>query len=412
MTTRTIRARLAINFGVAFTVAGFLLLALNYTLIERQFDTRNPFNMSERLEELRSTFDPAVLRELPDPFDPAARSLIADQIATVDGRTFAEVLADVESSVRAETLNTLLVQGAIAVVAMGAVAVAVGWWLSSRALRPVAEITATARMLSDDDLSARVALNGPPDEVKELADTFDAMLDRLERGYTQHRNFAAVASHELRTPLAVMRIEADNALDDPETTEDHRNMARRVLAAVSKSERMIEQLMALTRAGTGLTNVTEIDLADLTGEATGELSGSAAAAGIRLDLSLDDATVDGDRTLLSVLVTNLIDNAIVHNVGGGWGKIQVDVDGGNARLRVTNSGRSYSSDDVARMLQPFERIANQGTRGSGLGLATAGAIVDAHRGQMHAEPLDGGGLSVTVLLPSPSGRPAPRRPTT
>ena len=225
MRTRTIRARLAISFGISFLAAGALLLVLNYTLVERQLDGRSFAEVSERLDLLGIEIDPELLGDLPEAaFDPEVRAEVADQLITTDGRTLNEVLAEVELSVRDDTLDTLLVQGAIAIAAVGAIAVFVGWWLSSRALRPVAEITRTAQSLSDDDLSSRVDLEGPPDEVKELADTFDAMLDRLERGYTQHRNFAGVASHELRTPLAVMRVEADNALDDPASTPEHREM--------------------------------------------------------------------------------------------------------------------------------------------------------------------------------------------
>ena len=326
------------------------------------------------------------------------RAEIADRLVTADGRPFSDVLADIEASVRDETLNTLLVQGIVAIIAVGAVSVFVGWWLSNRALRPVAEITRTARMLSDDDLSARVDLDGPPDEITELADTFDEMLDRLERGYTQHRNFAGVASHELRTPLAVMRVEADNALDDPATVPEHREMAHRVLAAVAKSERMIKQLMALTRSGAGLKATVPVDLADVVGAVAGELSASASNAGVRLDLSLADAVVDADQTLLEVLVTNLIDNAIVHNVEGGSANISVDNDGANARLVVSNSGRTYSDEELARMTKPFERMSDERTRGSGLGLATVRSIVDAHRGEMTAAAREGGGLAITVQL--------------
>ena len=397
MRTRPIGARLAISFGLAFLAAGTLLLVLNYTLIERQLSIRTFDDVSERLELLDITIDPALLEEFPDGFDPAARVEIAEQLVITDGRSFSEMLADIEASVRNETLNTLLVQGIIAIIAVGTVAVVVGWWLSHRALRPVAEITRTARMLSDDDLSARVDIDGPPDEITELADTFDAMLDRLDRGYTQHRNFAGVASHELRTPLAVMRVEADNALADPTAAPEHREMAHRILAAVAKSERMINQLMALTRSGAGIKATAPVDLADVVGAVAGELSGSASNAGVRLDLSLADAVVEADQTLLEVLVTNLIDNAIVHNVEGA-ADISVESDGANARLLVTNSGRTYTDEDVARMTKPFERMSDERTRGSGLGLATARSIVDAHGGEMTAASREGGGLSITVVL--------------
>jgi signal transduction histidine kinase len=332
MKTRTIGSRLAISFGVAFLAAGTLLLVPNYTLIERQLSSRTFDDVSARLELLEIEIDPALLEQIPDGFDPTARAELAEQLVTTDGRTFSEVLGDLEASVRHETLDTLLAQGIIAIIAVGAVAVFVGWWLSHRALRPVAEITRTAQMLSDDDLSARVDLKGPPDEITELADTFDAMLDRLEHGYTQHHNFAGVASHELRTPLAVMRVEADNALDDPATVPERREMAHQVLTAVAQSERMIKQLMALTRSGAGLNATVPVDLADVVGAVAGELSGSASSAGVRLDLGLADAVVDADQTLLEVPVTNLIDNAIVHNVEGGSADISVESGGANARL--------------------------------------------------------------------------------
>jgi len=404
MTTQTIGSRLAVSFAIAFIAAGLLLLGLNYLLIQRQLETTTSTSPSDRLAELGITLNPELAAELPESFDPSTTPPLGDQPITAGGRTFAEVLQDVEGSVRSDTLNTLLLQGAIAIVAVAAIAALVGWWLSQRALRPVADITRTAKSLSEDDLTARVGLNGPADEVKELADTFDAMLDRLERGYTQHRNFAAVASHELRTPLTVMRVEADNALDDPETSEQHRAMAQRIVASIDKSDRMIEMLMALTGSGAGLTNISCVDLAEITGEAVAELSQSATDNAVRLDLDLHDACVSGERTLLAVLVSNLVDNAIVHNIEGGWAKINVDIEGPAPRLTVTNSGYPYTVEQANRILEPFARIATEETRGTGLGLATAAAIVDAHGGRMHAEPLDGGGLAVTVLFPTADPR--------
>jgi signal transduction histidine kinase len=276
----------------------------------------------------------------------------------------------------------------------------VGWWLAGRSLAPVRGITATARELSEDDLSARVNLAGPDDEIKELADTFDAMLDRIENAFEAYRNFAAVASHELRTPLSVIRVEADNALAEPGSDPEHRKMAGTIQHAVERAESMIEQLMALTRSRSGVLETAPVDLAEVVGEVVGELAPAASAAGLRLDLDLGDADIRGDRVLLRVLADNLVRNAIVHNQPGGWVRVAVGTAAGRAMVSVVNSGRRYLPEDVARMLVPFERVGSDRTRGSGLGLPAAQAIVEAHHGSLSATPPREGGLEVVVSLPT------------
>jgi signal transduction histidine kinase len=395
MKNLTIRARLATAFGATFLLAGISLLAVNYALIDRQFEV----DPGERLPELLAELDLD-----PDDLASGLRPPLPDfdQVVTSDGRTIRDLFTQAEELIRVRTLRTLLAQGAIAMLAVSAIALPIGWWLSSRALRPVRNITATARALSNDDLSRRVNLTGPPDEITELAGTFDQMLDRLEQGFTLTRNFAALASHELRTPLAVMRVEADNALDDPQASLAQ--LAQRIRAQVDHSEAMIAQLMALTRSQAGVLDSKRVDLAELVGEVVAEKASAASSAQVHLDLDLADAIVHGDPVLLRVLVVNLVENAILHNSpitpGKSGGRAAVKVAGGDgkAMVEITNSGRMYTNEDVERMLRPFERVTSDRSRGSGLGLATARAIVEAHGGQLTAEPHPEGGLAVKFVL--------------
>lgn len=386
MRSPTIRTKLTLWFGVAFVLAGVGLLAVNYVLVNREIGRPPDETIRERLENLGVDVNHLVE-------EGGIAELQADPPGGVP-----EVFALFVEQVREDTLRTLFVQGALAIGVIGVLAVAVGWWLSGRTLRPVAEITATARALSEDDLTARVNLTGPNDELKVLADTFDALLVRLDKAFVQYRNFAAVASHELRTPLTVMRIEADNMLDDPQASPEHRETARRIQQAVDQSESMIEKLLALTKSRSGVRSDEPVDLASLVGDVVAEIA--AEGFEVRLDLDLGDAAVSGDEVLLRVLVSNVVRNAVLHNLPKGWANVTVATEGVWARLDVSNSGRAYSSEDVETMLEPFERVAAERVPGSGLGLPTSVAIVEAHGGRLTASAPAQGGLELSVLLPS------------
>jgi signal transduction histidine kinase len=261
----------------------------------------------------------------------------------------------------------------------------------------VHRLTAAARAASEQNLSHRIALQGPRDELRELADTFDTMLERLDRAFTSQRQFIANASHELRTPLTVMRTAMDVVLAKPEPTRDELvSMAADVRQAADHSERLIEALLILARNDQARALTDPLDLAAVAEDA---LDGRA-SDGITTTFALDEAPVTGDAVLLERLVANLLDNAERYNIAGGTVAISTAADGAASVLRVVNTGALVPADMVERLFLPFTRLDDR-TRhdGFGLGLALVSSIAAVHNGTVHATAVATGGLDVTVRLP-------------
>lgn len=395
----SIRVRLTVLFGVTFLVAGLGLVALNYYLVDNELSAFPETGRRQLVEDfgLIPGSDSGFIRVPGEGFD--ARGGFGELILE-DGRTLAQAIEDFESELRAEFLNSILVQSLIALAVVAVIAVAAGWFMSRRALAPVAEIIQTTRGFSETNLSKRVDLHGPEDELKELADTLDDMLDRVEVGYENQRNFSAYASHELRTPLTVMRVEADNLLDSADASEPARAFARTIQGEVDRSETLISQLLAITRSRSGNIDMQSVDLADLVGEVVAAAVKLADRSGIELELTLDDAVTDGDPVLLRSLTRNLVTNGIVHNQSGGKATVGVGTQAGRATLTVENTGAELTSDDVKRIYKPFEQINEDRSSGLGLGLAVVGSIAQVHNATVSAIPRRGGGLITTVQFPS------------
>ncbi|MFF3501830.1 sensor histidine kinase [Streptomyces sp. NPDC003247] len=312
-----------------------------------------------------------------------------------------------DAQIAVESYHWLLIWVAVAVLAV--VGAAVGWWLAGRVLRPVHRITATARRLSLSDLHERIALTGPPDELRELADTFDAMLERLERAADSQRRFAANASHELRTPLAIQRAAIEIGLDDPTPAQLARTRAE-LLRSNVRTERLIEGLLALAEGRHGPERREPVDLRDLAHEVADQHRGAADEAGVTLDRVLQPTLVLGDPVLLTRLIANLVHNAIRHNHPGGSVRIRTSPAAG---LSVSNTGPRIPADRVPELFEPFRRLHPPRTgpaQGAGLGLSIVAAVADAHQARVDARPRPGGGLTVTVTLPRcPSRDGAARR---
>ena len=258
-------------------------------------------------------------------------------------------------------------------------------------------LTAAARAASEQNLSQRIALQGPRDELRELADTFDTMLERLDRAFTSQRQFIANASHELRTPLTVMRTAIDVVLAKPEPTHDELvSMAAEVRQAVDQAERLIGVLLILARNDQARVLTDPLDLAAVAEDA---LDGRT-ADGITTITTLDEAPVTGDGVLLERLVANLLDNAERYNIEGGTVSISTTTDNGASLVRVVNTGQVVPPDQVDRLFLPFARLDDR-TRhdGFGLGLALVSSIATVHSGTVHATAVSTGGLDVTVRLP-------------
>lgn len=395
----TVRWRLTALYGLLFVLVGLCLLAVSYSIIRNNIE-----NEIGREKE-------AILTDL---VEAGADPTITENIANfrlADGRTVAEVMADSALDVRNEALDELVVAYAVAIPLTLIIALLLGWWAAGRALKPVSQLTAKARELSEHNLDDRIDLIGPQDELKELADTLDAMLARLEVAFRSQQRFAADVSHEIRTPLSIIKAEAEVTLGDGLSTARERRLARSVLEAADRAEALVASLMALARSESIVLTRSDVDLAELTGDVIGERIEAADAAGVKIDLDLGTATVEGDPYLLERLVANLVDNGITHNIDrNGWLRVSVDSYGGRSVLEVSNSGTCLSENDIAHITEPFHRLCDD-RPGFGLGMTIVQSVVAAHDGDVHIEARPDGGLHIVVELPaapaSTSGAPVP-----
>jgi signal transduction histidine kinase len=279
-----------------------------------------------------------------------------------------------------------------------------GWFVAGRVLRPLRQMTATTRTISAGNLHARLALRGPADEFKQLGDTIDELLARLERSFAAQRRFVANAAHELRTPLTLERTLVQVALADPDASADQlRATCEELLASGRDQERLLDALLTLATSERGLERRDPLDLAELTRQAAEASGDELEARGLELVSELEPAPVDGDSALLERLIANLLDNAARYNVVDGRVEITTGTDAGTAVLSVANPGRTIPHSEVERLFEPFQRL--DGTRtGSdghrGLGLSIVRAIAAAHDGTATGSACPSGGLIVTVSLPA------------
>ncbi|MFI6484945.1 sensor histidine kinase [Nonomuraea sp. NPDC050663] len=296
--------------------------------------------------------------------------------------------------------NDMLRTSIIILVMVGLVALIIGYFVADRALRPLERVTETAQRLSESTLHERIGLRGPADEVKKLADTFDAMLDRLHRVFDNQRRFIANASHELRTPLAINRTVLEVALEEPAVSEDLRVLARSLLGTNARYERLIEGLLLLAESSEELAVRKPVDLSQIVRTALADVPLRSA----EVTAELPAVMVDGDPLLLERCVFNLLENAAKYNVKHGHIWVAVDLDGS---LRVENTGPAVPPYEVDDLFEPFRRGHGdrvRSARGSGLGLSIVRAIVEAHGGTVAAVARPSGGLAVTVrLTPAESG---------
>jgi signal transduction histidine kinase len=375
----TVRARLTALYGGLFLVAGALLLAITYAL----------FASHLAHGEVSVTTNAVV---------EGGSGVAAGPDATVG--VPARVVQTALAQQRAHALGQLLLWSGAALAIMAVVSVVVGWLMAGRALAPVRTMTATTRQISADNLDARLALAGPDDELKELGDTIDGLLGRLEQAFDAQRRFVANASHELRTPLTLERAMIEVALADPAADESSlRAVCERVLEAGEEQERLIEALLTLARSQRGLERREPVDLRNAVVEAVAD----AAPAGVRVESALDAATVGGDPQLVRRLAANLLDNAVRHNVADGWVHVETATVDGMATLRVTNSGPWIADEQLPGLLQPFRRALPEraGHRpGHGLGLSIVTAIAASHAARLSLRSRPAGGLDVEVRFPA------------
>jgi signal transduction histidine kinase len=361
------------------------------------------------------TLHPATARIPPGVQQAIGRCLEAAQTGGASvlqkcGAVYATGVQAGASAQRSTTLTHLLTYSLLSLTGATLLAAAAGWIVAGRILRPVHRLTAAARAASEQNLSHRIALQGPRDELRELADTFDSMLERLDRAFTSQRQFIANASHELRTPLTVMRTAVDVVLAKPDPTrEELASMAAEIRQAVDHSERLIEALLMLARNDQARTLTDPLDLATVAEDA---LEGRT-ANGITVTSKLEEAPVTGDGVLLERLVANLLDNAERYNFAGGAVTVSTAARDATSVLRVVNTGAVVPAEMVDHLFLPFSRLEER-TRhdGFGLGLALVTSIAGLHNGTVHAAALPAGGLDITVRIPrrDQAVTPAPPSP--
>ncbi|GAA4211585.1 sensor histidine kinase [Actinocatenispora rupis] len=378
----TLRLRLTLLNGILLIGAGALLLVLAWVVLQ---------------QSLNPTAD---LR-------PGSRVTLADG-RVVDAREY-------QSRVARDTEIEVVLKGLAALVVISSAGVIGGYVVTGRALRPLTAVTSTARRLTGETMDQRIRYTGPDDEIRELANTFDAMLDRIGTAFESQRRFVANASHELRTPLAVMRTEVDVVLADPESDQEElRRMGRVVREASERANTLVEALLLLARteaqAGRRLVRKVPTDLAAGVAVALSAVRPDVDRMHLTVQVATPPVPVVGDPSLLERLAGNLVENAVRYNHVGGTVWVRTSGDDEHARLVVGNSGAELDPTEVPGLFEPFRRGGRErtGTRGAGLGLSIVRAVVDAHGGSASARALAGGGLEVTCTLPAAGTTPPVR----
>jgi signal transduction histidine kinase len=374
MPVRTIRARLALFYFGAFTLSGALLLAATVGF-------------------WRSTTGTEAMAV------PSRTGAASAGLGLISGAPINQHNSD---------SHQLLVAAGLALSMMVALSIVFGWVAAGRILRPLRTITTTTRRISATNLHERLTLTGPDDELKELGDTFDELLGRLERSFQLERQFVANASHELRTPLATMRASLDVAMAKPGPPSPQMStLESRLRRELDHVDQLLESFLTLAQAQRGeLADQTRVSLDRAASAAIEQRAVTIAASHLRVEQErCPEAWARGSHTLLGRLVENLIDNAVKHNVPGGWVKVRTAVYGELSLLVVENSGAVFDQYQVASLARPFQRLGAQRTgsdKGTGLGLSIVKSIAEAHGGTLELYARGGGGLCAVVELPLPA----------
>ncbi|WP_242886248.1 sensor histidine kinase [Actinomadura litoris] len=393
----SVRARLTLVYGSLFVAMSAVLVAVTYLLTARMIEQRYPVSGSgTTTTQLWSLTDAETTRRL-------------EELKAEVNRQATRQKHDMLEQLLQSSLVTMLVVGVLAVV--------IGYVVAGRMLRPLHRVTATARRLSESNLYERIALEGPQDEIKDLADTFDRMLDRLHRAFDTQRRFVANASHELRTPLTINRTVLEVALASGRNPPETKALADVLLGNTARHERLIEGLLLLARSEHELGTRTATPLPDVVRSALDQLD---VRDDVEVEARLGPAEVTGDPVLLERCAVNLLENALKYNVPDGRIWVRTGTAGSAGTevfLQVVNTGRPVPSYEAGSIYEPFRRLrADGGARsrtgsaeGAGLGLSIVRAVVGAHGGTIETVPRAEGGLSITVRLPAAGAPAAPRR---
>jgi two-component system sensor histidine kinase VanS len=387
--SRTVRLRLTLLYSGLFLVSGAVLLAITYILVRR---SSRP-DLIVPGGSLHGPTGPRALKEA------LANPDVARYVRHIAEQQYARAL-----QLHTEDLHQLLVRSGIALAIMTVVSLALGWLVAGRVLRPLRAMTATTRQISERNLHQRLALPGPRDELKDLADTIDGLLARVQAHVAEQQRFAANASHELRTPLAITQSLLDVARSDP--NRDDGELVERLHAVNMRAIDLTEALLLLSRADQRAFTREDVDLSLMAEEATETLLPLAEQRGVTIETSGELTPAFGSHALLLQLTTNLVHNAIVHNLsdqGTVW--VSTSVRLGAVELTVENTGETLAPEMVSTLAEPFlrgdERVRADHA-GVGLGLAIVRRITQAHDGTLTLIPRAAGGLRVTVRIPAAS----------
>ncbi|MFE1840352.1 sensor histidine kinase [Streptomyces sviceus] len=381
----TIRIRLTLLYGGMFLIAGILLLSIIYLIAAQAL------NVGSEL-----------------PFKITTGSVTSDICSNLPSSGTAEVMNKAMdrcvNDQRQHALDDLLSRSLLALLGLAIIAFAFGYAMAGRVLSPLGRILRTARAVAGSDLSRRIELDGPDDELKELADTFDDMLERLERAFTAQQRFVGNASHELRTPLAINRTLLEVHLSDPGAPVELQQLGKTLLATNERSEQLVEGLLLLARSDNQIVERKPVDLAEVAEQAVDQVYGEAAAKGVAIRGEQKSAVVRGNGVLLERIALNLVQNAVRYNVPeGGWVEVTTAVEHGQAVLTVSNTGPVVPAYEVDDLFEPFKRLRGADRTGSdkgvGLGLSIVRSVARAHGGHITAQPREGGGLVMRVTLP-------------
>ena len=369
---RSVRARIALACGGLFLVTGAAFVAATYVAVDNGPGASLYTNLSAVDQSC-----PILRANDSSELDPACQQHNLD-------------------------LHVLLIWSIAGLGVATIVAGVLGWAIGGRILLPLHKVTAAARRASQESLGERINLDGPNDELHELADTFDEMLNRLDLAFASQRRFVANASHELRNPLTSMRTLIDVAMAKPDrTVEQLEKLVGRVREALDQSEALIDGLLTLARSDRGLTTYALVDLEAASQDAIDQVATAARVSNIVIDADLSPSPTVGDRVLLERLVANLLDNAVRYNLSGGWVKVVTTTDEDASCITVSNSGPLVPESALVSLLEPFTRLDGRVSNGQGvgLGLSIVTSVVNAHHGHLHTEALPNGGMKISVRLP-------------
>ncbi|MFF5856399.1 sensor histidine kinase [Streptomyces sp. NPDC012751] len=386
----TIRIRLTLLYGGMFLIAGILLLSIIYLLAAQAISTGN--------QPLFKIVSGTSIRVASDNC-PAITAINTTSLPLSD---FNDAIAHCVDQQRQTALDNLLSRSLLALLGLAVIAFAFGYAMAGRVLSPLGRITRTARQVAGSDLSRRIELDGPDDELKELADTFDDMLERLQRAFTAQQRFVGNASHELRTPLAINRTLLEVHLSDPNAPVELQQLGKTLLATNERSEQLVEGLLLLARSDNQIVERKPVDLAEVATQAIDQVHAEAESKGVKIRGERGPAVVQGNGVLLERIALNLVQNAVRYNVPeNGWVEVNTALEHGQAVLTVSNTGPVVPAYEIDNLFEPFRRLRTERTgsdKGVGLGLSIVRSVARAHGGHIHARPREGGGLEMRVTM--------------